>query len=69
MFTEWSFKAVALGDEPGWTAHIHQHLTSMAGLLPSHPVILLGKGQKTCAIIVFDIPDRLWLYIFPYRQS
>lgn len=67
--SHWWYEEVVLSDDPGWTAHVHQHLTSMIDLLPSHPVRLLGKGQKTCAVITFDILDRLWLYVLPYKQS
>ncbi|KAF9441186.1 hypothetical protein P691DRAFT_813475 [Macrolepiota fuliginosa MF-IS2] len=61
---------VDLSNDPGMEADLEKNLASWTSVAPSHPIVMLGKGRKSCAVIQFQVPgEGLWLLALPCVQS
>jgi hypothetical protein len=55
--------------DPYWKTRILQHLFVILNIQPSPDAFLIGKGVKSCVLILESRGDYLWHYLFPYDQS
>ncbi|KAF5360722.1 hypothetical protein D9756_004659 [Leucocoprinus leucothites] len=56
-------------EDPYWKTRVLQHLVILLNIQPSPEVFLIGKGGKSCVLILESKDDYLWHYFFPYDQS
>ncbi|KAF9442937.1 hypothetical protein P691DRAFT_779149 [Macrolepiota fuliginosa MF-IS2] len=50
-------------------ADLEKNLTAWTDMAPSHPIIMFGRGQKSCACFQFNVPGELWVLTLPCVQS
>ncbi|KAF9443590.1 hypothetical protein P691DRAFT_787861 [Macrolepiota fuliginosa MF-IS2] len=59
-----------LSKDPNRNVDLEKNLASWTIVAPSHPIIMLGKGRKSCAVIHFYVPSEgLWALALPCVQS
>ncbi|KAF9453328.1 hypothetical protein P691DRAFT_771504 [Macrolepiota fuliginosa MF-IS2] len=46
-------------DEPTWKADLQKNLATWTEMAPSHSVVMLGRGRKSCATFQFYVPGEL----------
>ncbi|KAF9441293.1 hypothetical protein P691DRAFT_813205 [Macrolepiota fuliginosa MF-IS2] len=55
--------------DPDRNVYLEKNLTSWTNMAPSHPITMLGKGRKSCALIQFDVPgEGFWILALPCVQ-
>ncbi|KAF9440708.1 hypothetical protein P691DRAFT_780019 [Macrolepiota fuliginosa MF-IS2] len=53
-----------------WKIDLEKNLATWTKMAPSHPIIMLGKGRKSCVTFDFEASDEeFWLLSLPCVQS
>ncbi|KAF9445647.1 hypothetical protein P691DRAFT_784929 [Macrolepiota fuliginosa MF-IS2] len=61
--------SIYVPDYPKRNSNLEKNLAAWTSMAPSHPVVMLGKGRKSCAVIQFYVPgEGLWLVALPCVQ-
>ncbi|KAF9440367.1 hypothetical protein P691DRAFT_126143 [Macrolepiota fuliginosa MF-IS2] len=60
---------VDLSGDPNLGADLEKNLASWTSVAPFHPIVMLGKGRRSCAVIQFHVPSEgLWVLALPCVQ-
>ncbi|KAF9441071.1 hypothetical protein P691DRAFT_800371, partial [Macrolepiota fuliginosa MF-IS2] len=55
---------------PTWKVDLEKNLATWTKMAPSHPIIMLGKGRKSCVAFEFEVSDEeVWNLALPCVQS
>ncbi|KAF9440218.1 hypothetical protein P691DRAFT_780134 [Macrolepiota fuliginosa MF-IS2] len=55
---------------PTWKVDLEKNLAIWTKMAPSHPIIMLGKGRKSCVAFEFEVSDEeVWSVSLPCVQS
>ncbi|KAF9441986.1 hypothetical protein P691DRAFT_714764 [Macrolepiota fuliginosa MF-IS2] len=63
------FRLINVSNEPIWKADLEKNLAIWKDMIPSHPIVMLGRGRKSCACFQFHVPGELWALYLPCVQS
>ncbi|KAF9450251.1 hypothetical protein P691DRAFT_726361 [Macrolepiota fuliginosa MF-IS2] len=59
-----------LSQDPTLKADLKKNLSTWTNMVPSHPVIMLGRGRRSCACFQFHVPgEGLWMLALPCIRS
>ncbi|KAF9443515.1 hypothetical protein P691DRAFT_764194 [Macrolepiota fuliginosa MF-IS2] len=62
-------KVLPLGQDSRWKDLVWRNPTEMQDVIPSYPIMMFGKGNKSCALIAAGTPGEFWVYGIPCCQS
>ncbi|KAF9442938.1 hypothetical protein P691DRAFT_809738 [Macrolepiota fuliginosa MF-IS2] len=52
-----------------WKTDLQKNLATWTDMAPSHTILMLGRGRKSCACFQFHVSGELWVLRLPCVQS
>ncbi|KAF9441889.1 hypothetical protein P691DRAFT_779646 [Macrolepiota fuliginosa MF-IS2] len=62
------YETINASDGPTWETDLKSNLATWTDMAPSHPIMMFGRGRKSCACFQFNVSGELWALCLPCVQ-